>query len=39
MWLADQMNGVMDNGALLEIIKKLLKTNTDISFLVVITQH
>ena len=27
------MNGVMDNAALLEIIKKLLKTDTDLSFL------
>jgi len=32
------MNGVMDNGALLEIIKKLLKTNTDLSFLLTLPE-
>ena len=32
------MNSVMDKGALLEIIKKLLKTNTDISFLLTLPE-
>ena len=32
------MNGVMDNGTLLEIIKKLLKTNTDLSFLLTLPE-
>ena len=32
------MNGVMDNAALLEIIKKVLKTNTDLSFLLTLPE-
>jgi len=32
------MNGVMDNAALLEIIKKLLKTDTDLSFLLTLPE-
>ena len=32
------MNGVMDNAVLLEIIKKLLKTDTDISFLLTLPE-
>ncbi len=32
------MNGAMDNCTLLEIIKKLLKTNTDLSFLLALPE-